>query len=478
MLQTLDDVGLGYVQLGQAAPTLSAGEAQRVKLATELGRPSTGKTVYLLDEPTTGLHFDDIKKLLNVLHRLVDRGNTCICIEHNLDVIKTADWLIDLGPEAGQRGGEIVVEGTPEQVARCTASHTGRSLKPILESGPRANRNAQTAKLPDEPRARANAPVDLGQGVPMPWERNGKMWHTETHVDHEGKPCAWDARVLEWLVDAIESVGEFAPTDWAHRSLVEIKAAGAERWFCHFRTGDTELLNLAVRVPRGSLVERDVLARVRIPTLDERADLPIYGQWNRIRKRNSAEGWEEWNFYLRDFSDFSRKEFRWFLKTAADAYLGRAEEQVSDPLTARPWLSNGRAWHLSQKSINHRDMIQWKPSLLLEMLGQFKKLHPRMEVDWANQTAVGLHVDDRSKHVAKIVTNQRRGLRVEIRTPAGLLTPTQVERLGTDVSIKRAAAYDRVAFWVHALDQVDVRQLGVVWRECRRADAAEPVSTR
>jgi hypothetical protein len=123
-------------------------------------------------------------------------------------------------------------------------------------------------------------------------------------------------------------------------------------------------------------------------------------------------------------------------------------------------------------------MIQWKPSLLLEMLGQFKKLHPRMEVDWANQTAVGLHVDDRSKHVAKIVTNQRRGLRVEIRTPAGLLTPTQVERLGTEVSIKRAAEYDRVAFWVHALDQVDVRQLGVVWRECRRADAAEPVSTR
>ncbi|MEY2423059.1 MAG: excinuclease subunit [Acidimicrobiaceae bacterium] len=131
-MQTLVDVGLGYVRLGQPAPTLSGGEAQRVKLASELAKRSTGHTIYLLDEPTTGLHFEDIRKLLVVLSRLVDQGNTVVVIEHNLDVIKTADWVIDLGPDGGNRGGTIVAEGTPEDVAANPASHTGRFLAPLL----------------------------------------------------------------------------------------------------------------------------------------------------------------------------------------------------------------------------------------------------------------------------------------------------------------------------------------------------------
>ena len=131
-LQTLMDVGLGYVRLGQSAPTLSGGEAQRVKLASELARRSTGHTIYLLDEPTTGLHFEDVRRLLIVLARLVDQGNTVLVIEHNLDVIKTADWLIDLGPEGGDGGGQIVAEGTPEQVARVKGSHTARFLADVL----------------------------------------------------------------------------------------------------------------------------------------------------------------------------------------------------------------------------------------------------------------------------------------------------------------------------------------------------------
>ncbi|MDQ1445661.1 MAG: excinuclease subunit [Acidimicrobiaceae bacterium] len=131
-MQTLVDVGLGYVRLGQPAPTLSGGEAQRVKLASELSKRSTGHTIYILDEPTTGLHFEDIRKLLNVLSRLVDQGNTVLVIEHNLDVIKTADWIIDLGPEGGDGGGAVVVEGTPEKVAKTPESHTGRFLASLL----------------------------------------------------------------------------------------------------------------------------------------------------------------------------------------------------------------------------------------------------------------------------------------------------------------------------------------------------------
>jgi excinuclease ABC subunit A len=160
-LKTLNDVGLGYVRLGQPAPTLSGGEAQRVKLASELQKRSTGRTVYVLDEPTTGLHFEDIRKLLMVLSGLVDKGNTVIVIEHNLDVIKTADWLIDMGPEGGHKGGMVVATGTPEEVAEVAESHTGQYLRHVLglagaapATGARNRAAARAAKANSRPRVR------------------------------------------------------------------------------------------------------------------------------------------------------------------------------------------------------------------------------------------------------------------------------------------------------------------------------------
>ena len=134
-IQTLYDVGLSYIKLGQPSTTLSGGEAQRIKLATELSKRSTGRTIYILDEPTTGLHFADVHKLVEILHRLAEGGNTVVVIEHNLDVIKTADYIIDIGPEGGDRGGTIVAEGTPEEVAQCPDSHTGAYIRKMLEKG-------------------------------------------------------------------------------------------------------------------------------------------------------------------------------------------------------------------------------------------------------------------------------------------------------------------------------------------------------
>lgn len=139
-LKALRDVGLGYIRLGQSATTLSGGEAQRIKLAAELGKTATGNTIYLLDEPTTGLHFADIATLLEVFYRLRDNGNTLVVIEHNLDVIKSSDWIIDLGPEGGAGGGQIVATGTPEQVARVEGSHTGSFLAEILDGGTSARK--------------------------------------------------------------------------------------------------------------------------------------------------------------------------------------------------------------------------------------------------------------------------------------------------------------------------------------------------
>jgi excinuclease ABC subunit A len=131
-LQTLIDVGLSYIKLGQSATTLSGGEAQRIKLAKELSKRATGRTLYILDEPTTGLHFEDVRKLLDVLHQLVSLGNTVLVVEHNLDVIKSADWIVDLGPEGGEEGGRIVAEGTPEEVSRIKKSYTGQALRTAL----------------------------------------------------------------------------------------------------------------------------------------------------------------------------------------------------------------------------------------------------------------------------------------------------------------------------------------------------------
>jgi excinuclease ABC subunit A len=141
-MATLMRVGLDYIKVGQQATTLSGGEAQRVKLSKELSRRSTGRTLYILDEPTTGLHFHDVAKLLEVLHELVDQGNTVIVIEHNLEVIKTADWVIDIGPEGGDGGGEILATGAPEAIIEVESSHTGRFLKPVLS---RSKRNRQKA---------------------------------------------------------------------------------------------------------------------------------------------------------------------------------------------------------------------------------------------------------------------------------------------------------------------------------------------
>ncbi len=473
MLRTLDDVGLGYVQLGQSAPTLSGGEAQRVKLASELGRPSTGKTLYILDEPTTGLHFDDLKKLLGVLHRLVDLGNTCICIEHNLDVIKTADWVIDLGPEAGEAGGRIVVEGPPERIAATRTSHTGKALRPVLQAGPVEHRKVHehTAE-PATPR-----PIELGDDVKMPWQRDGKSWHTVNHLDSHGKPVEWDPGVLVWLVETIESLGDFAPTDWNHRTRVEITAAPSKQWFAHVLTGGKDLFDLALRVPQGTFTALDLAKRLKIKTLDERTDLPIYGQWSRARVRPVGNAWQAVRIALRDFKDVAKPPMRSFLKTAAAAYFKQLDAGKVNPAKDKPWLTDGRDWHLSQRLLKVRHTPRWSSTALMALIGRFKSLQSDLTVSWNHQTAVQLSVPGEPQIAARIVTNLGRGIRVEMRAPRGVFTPAKVDKLGSEPEIRSLSSSDWIKFWVKSLGQNDPKQMKQVWRQCRADDGEEAMNT-
>ncbi len=222
-LQTLHDVGLGYVRLGQAGPTLSGGEAQRVKLAAELARPDTGRTLYVLDEPTTGLHLDDVKKLLAVVHRLADLGNTVVIIEHNLEVIKTADWLLDVGPEAGAEGGLIVAEGPPEAIATAKGSLTGAILKDVLKAGPFEAREVfdPTAAAKKAIEAAKSKPGQVGKEL-SPWEIDGEAWHVRERVTRTGKPMKWDGRIIERIMKWIAADDGFAEPDWSDRAVVRV----------------------------------------------------------------------------------------------------------------------------------------------------------------------------------------------------------------------------------------------------------------
>lgn len=342
MLQTLADVGLDYVQLGQPAPTLSGGEAQRVKLAAELGKPDTGRTFYILDEPTTGLHFDDIHKLLNVIHRLVDLGNTVLVVEHNLDVIKSADFVIDLGPEAGEAGGWIVAMGTPEEVAGAgnmelsstglrptqgsaatKVSYTGLILRQILDAGPwqKRQRYDPAAHVEEIIRTEKTRFGNVGKETRMPWQVDGRQWHLSQRKDRDDQQRRWEPAALEFVEELVQQCGEFAPTNWSNRASVEIAAPGAKRWFLHALTGGQWLLELYFCAPPRTFDWRELNAQLGLKTLDEREDLETYGDWARVDVRKRRDGYDAVVVYVHDKAEIDTPNFRKFIKRAARVYF-------------------------------------------------------------------------------------------------------------------------------------------------------------
>ena len=474
VLKTLCDVGLDYVTLGQSAPTLSGGEAQRVKLSAELSRPDTGKTLYLLDEPTTGLHFEDLKKLIEVIQRLVDVGNTVIVIEHNLDLIKCADWVIDMGPEAGIAGGEVVVEGTPEMVveyaeearklaeskaeAKSTKkktvattrkktstlkskskvrSWTGEALAPVLAEGPYEKREPYDPSV-EEQWLEDDLDIDeVGSAAQMPWESDGRSWHTSGRVGRNGEIINWDGKILEEVVNRIEGCEGFSDTSWNERATVEICGEVKKNgWFFHALTGDPWFVKLKFRVRPRTFKQEDLQDRIPLPTPNQMDELPVYGNSPRVQVNNTRGGWQEVEIKAHSWTEIDIPEFWKFIDQCIESFaekMERVETRIDDQA---PWAKLGQKWHFMKKGFTS-GTINWDMKVLETLRDILQEAAPDGEFQWTNKQVVHFRLPDRKEPWASILTKKANALTLQLSGSDENVTLGRVADLADDPEVSQ-----------------------------------------
>jgi len=530
-LATLCAIGLDYLTLGQSATTLSGGEAQRVKLASELARPSTGKTIYILDEPTTGLHFDDIDKLLKVLNSLVELGNTVVVVEHNLDVIKTADWIIDLGPEAGQDGGWIVAEGTPEMLvssrtgllARPSAasstksstnstqtggpgdppyvaphrSHTAEQLAPVLAASQRGERHVFNAADVGKKRSGDLSLSEVGKDSKMPWEVDGRKWHTQERLAHNGKRVRWEGEALSRVIETLDELGE-APvavaavkdegtegtkatkgkkraskvalagklmsgadllkaqqgidsepastpplphsstpllTLWNDPSTVEVLGDAARYgWFMHALTRDEWLLKLKFRVEKNRFDERDLQAKLGLKDVNDVKEIQVYNRSDRVTVKNQRGAFQEVTITVHWLREIDTPEFWEFLQDARESYMRLVTQASTEPEDVTPWKVLGKKWHLLQKGFPAEKRPKWKTEVIEALFETLDSVLPNADVIWTERQMVRYRKQGSKADWAVVVTKRRAGIDITI-TPDKKVGTGDIAGLATELEV-------------------------------------------
>ncbi|MCA9239081.1 MAG: excinuclease ABC subunit A, partial [Planctomycetales bacterium] len=446
------------------------GEAQRVKMAKELWKRATGRTLYSLDEPTTGLHFDDLAKLLDVLNRLVDLGNSVVVIEHNLDVIKTADWIIDIGPEAGRHGGQVVACGTPEMVVEASGasvnppprgegpgdgptvapranratssgalpspnpslggrgtasgslrSHTAEALAPVLAQGPYKKRKLHTQD--DKPQAGDLDLEEVGKDIRMPWEVDGREWHCENRVSRAGDSVEWDGRILDRVEERIQELGEelgidWAPTNWNHRSIVEVtgekKTAG---WFFHAITAERWLVKLKFRTAKKTFQRDQLVLDLDLKPLNDLNDIEAYGSGARVKCKNLRGPWQEVQVHAHSYEEIDTPEFWSFLKKAAEGFKAFTDRTSKSPDDIMPWKVMGQKWHLARKGFPPGKKPAWTTELLEELFELLEEVTPKGQFLWNNKVLVHRMAAGKPDPWATVVTKRLANVELALNGP-------------------------------------------------------------
>ena len=488
ILRTLCDVGLDYLTLGQPSPTLSGGEAQRVKLAAELSRVDSGKTFYILDEPTTGLHFEDVRKLLDVLHRLVDLGNTVVVVEHNLDVIKNADWIVDVGPEAGLEGGRLVFAGTPERLAEYSArwlaaseearrttlrSHTGEALIDVFREGTFAERPVLDVK---EYWASQKTPTieseevaeELGsESVATPWETDGRRWHCETRTSRVGTPCRWSGKALAAVVDRLEESPILAETDWNNRTIVEIRAEKKSLgWFFHALTSEEWLLKLKFRTALDTFDQATLVRELDLKPLNDVDEIPLYGTQPRV-KVETAGHWQEIELKVFSFDEIDRPEFWAFLDRAVERFGEAVERAKENEIDLTPWKTQGREWHLAPGGFyGGSDKARWPFGILLKTFEIVESISADSKPVWTNKVVVPFFEKGAKRPWCQVYTKNCDFVCVQINAPKGTVPLGRVADVGFEPEVDASNAdFDAVYLRFRTRNEFNAEKLRELLQE-------------